>query len=143
MVSQSNGGNFNLDYITNGDSTWTDQRLQVDFNVNNINAWAPQFWLRKTTATGDAGGYLITLSGNYPGVVDPGEWTLILYPANAGGNWGLSNVAVTASSPAISASTWYTAVAQVINNGSSNPVISFYVYPQGGTMPAQPTLTLY
>ena len=58
--------------------------------------------------------------------------------AGAAGTWTAS----ANSSPAtLNTNTWYTAETQVINDSSGNPVIDLYVYSQGGTRPAVPTLT--
>ena len=75
IVSQtdsSGSNNFYLNYIANGNNTWTNQRLKVDFYTQSL-AYSPQFWLRKTTATGDAGGYLIFYH------TDTGVWTIASY----------------------------------------------------------------
>jgi hypothetical protein len=132
MVSQTSTSStgFYLTYISNGSSTWTDQQLQFDFDASSDNS-GPQFWLRKTAATGDGGGYFIYYYS--------GTWTLAYHVAGGGGASYPTLATVTTST--VSANTWYTVIMQVVNNTNGNPVISLYVYPQNGTVPSTPILT--
>ncbi len=120
---------FSQNYMVNGSGSSTDQRLQMDFNVSSTSD-VPQFWLRRSVATGDAGGYLI--------FDNSGTWTLTSHTANSGNNF---NSLTTVNTSTINPNTWYTAVAQVVNNTSGNPVISLYIYPQGGSLPGTSTFT--
>ena len=131
LVNQTTSASgFNVNYISNDSVPLTNTRLKVDF-YNQTNGNSPQFWLRKTSPTGDAGGYLIFLGG--------GTWTLGAHTASSG---GIFTSLKTASSPiTISQSVWYTFEAEAIDDVSGNPVINLYVYAQGGTRPINPFMT--
>ena len=92
-----NGSHYWNAYIGRGSTTWGDERVQVDFNTTSTD-YVPQLWLRKTAASGDAGGYLISYAGTY--------WGISTHTATT----GLAYTVLANSSPvALSPNTWYTA----------------------------------
>ncbi len=133
IVTQSGNVNFNLDYISNGSASLTDERIKADFNINSSSSvnYAAQLWLRKTAATGDAGGYFFYYLS--------GVWHLAKHVAGSDG--AFTDLKTVASPFTLSVSTWYTEEAEVVNDSSGNPVINFYLYNQNDPRPSTPTLS--
>ena len=62
---------------------------------------------------------------------------------NVGGSFYMGYAAsyFASAAPSLVANAWYTMQLQVVNNGSGNPVLTAWIYPQGTTRPTTPTMT--
>lgn len=128
--------------MANGPGTLSDARIQADFEIPASSTqylgfnpaqfnYNPQFWVRRTSNTGDGGGYGAFFYS--------GTWTIFKHAA--GGGNAFMTLATGTSTLTMATGTWYTGALQVANNASGTPVLNFWVYPQGGTQPAQPMVT--
>jgi hypothetical protein len=102
-----------------------DSLVQVDFKASATAE--PDVWLRRDGTSSSANGYfLLNETGG----------TFLIFSTAGGGARNLGGASTT-----ITVGNWYTIAFQVVNDGSGNPVLSAWVYPQGSSRPGSPLVT--
>lgn len=104
-----------------------DTRLVVDFIAPVVGQASIHAWLRRTSSASTAAGYNLYYFSD-------GKFYLAYL--SGGTITGLTNITM-----ALTAGAWYTLEFEAINDGSGNPVLKGWIYPQGTSRPASPNIT--
>jgi lysophospholipase L1-like esterase len=114
---------FFINQVTNSQSSWGNSRAKVDLLTQTGGIHDNQIWIRKTTSTGDGGGYFIDITGN--------TVYLLKHTANSGASFSQ----LTAGSYSFADNTWYTIEIESINDPVGNVVLKAYIYPRAQSRP--------
>jgi lysophospholipase L1-like esterase len=117
--------NYNTSVATQKAATSTNTRVKVDFLASSVAG--VQVWLRRSSVLSTASGYDFYRFND-------GKF----YLAHINGVTvnALANAAMTLVSGA-----WYTVEFQAVNDAAGNPILTAWVYPQGGSRPLAPVLS--
>lgn len=123
------GGNssHNTSPITQTGYSSKDIRLMVDFIAPISGQAGIHTWVRRTSSASTAAGYDLYY------FLD-GKWYLSYIT-------GATNTVLTSLTMALTSGAWYTVEFEAINDGSGNPVLKGWIYPQNTTKPVNPNIT--
>lgn len=126
IYNNCSGGSYTSNKLVFASTTYRDVRLKFDFKYQSQNRVFAHL-RQPTTASNSVSSYVFY-------TYDGGPY---LAQMNAGG--GVN--AFGSGSVSMSAGTWYTMELESIDNGSSDPVLSAWLYAKGTTRPGSPTVT--
>ena len=118
---------YPTNYVAQGDQSWVNQRVKVDFLAGTTK---PIIWLRKQDKSGTGDGYILRRESS--------TWYIEKYISQGS---GLVTLASASTPVTLTSGSWYTIDVSVIDNSDGNPVLTAYVYAQGGSRPATSFLT--